>query len=56
MLYFKLFFANSFYLKILAVFLIAISFFDVSVFFEEVQILFFLLLPVFERFESEKAD
>jgi hypothetical protein len=55
MLYFKLFFANSFYLKILAVFLIAISFFDVSVFFEEVQILFFLLLPVFERFESEKA-
>jgi hypothetical protein len=55
MLYFKLFFANSFYLKILVVFLIAISFFDVSVFFEEVQILFFLLLPVFERFESEKA-
>jgi hypothetical protein len=55
MLYFKLFFANGFYLKILAVFLIAISFFDVSVFFEEVQILFFLLLPVFERFESEKA-
>ncbi|MFM7458095.1 MAG: hypothetical protein ACKO3R_05490 [bacterium] len=56
MLYLKLFFANSFYLKILAVFLIAISFFDVSVFFEEVQILLFLLLPVLERFESEKTD
>lgn len=56
MLYFQLFFANSFYLKILAVFLIAISFFDVSVFFEEVQILFFLLLPVLERFESKKTD
>jgi hypothetical protein len=56
LLYLKLFFANSFYLKILAVFLIAISFFDVSVFFEEVQILFFLLLPVLERFEPEKAD
>ena len=56
MLYFKLFFANSFYLKLLAVFLIAISFFDVSVFFEEVQILLFLLLPVLERFESKKAD
>jgi hypothetical protein len=51
LLYLKLFFANSFYLKILAVFLIAISFFDVSVFFEEIQILFFLLLPVLERFE-----
>jgi hypothetical protein len=56
MLYLKLFLANSFYLKILAVFVIAISFFDVSVFFEEVQILFFLLLPVLERFESEKTD
>lgn len=56
LLYLKLFFANSFYLKILAVFLIAISFFDVSVFFEEVQILLFLLLPVLERFESKKAD
>jgi hypothetical protein len=56
MLYLKLFLANSFYLKILAVFIIAISFFDVSVFFEEVQILLFLLLPVLERFESGKAD
>lgn len=48
LLYFRIFLEKNLYLKLTSIFLIVISFFDVSLFFEEVQILFFLALPILQ--------
>ena len=53
LLYFRIFLQRNFYLKIASIFLIIISFFDVSLFFEEVQILFFLALPILNNAEDD---